>query len=582
MRAFQRHAREIPETPAVIHARETADGLVEDSLTYGRLDHEARLVATALRKDLAPGDRVLLLHPEGLEFARTFIGCLYAGLVPVVAPPHGRNPAQRARTEQIIRDAGCALLLAPADERAVLLDWLDTVGLHEVAVGATDSAWFDGGVVEPAAFPVPEAEHTAFLQYTSGSTSAPRGVVVSHGNVAHNARQLIELFGWTADMRFCSWLPMFHDMGLIQGLLTPLVLGATTVHFAPAVFLKRPCRWLELISRHRAAVSAAPNFAYELCARRVTDDQLTGLDLSSWQVAGNGSEPIDWITLERFAERFASVGFRASAFATGYGLAESTLAVTGTPLDEAPVGAVVDRSALSTGTLRPAEPGRPDVRLVSSGRVGDYELRIVDPATGETLPDGSVGEIWIRGGSVAQGYWRKPEETARVFHATAADGTGPFLRTGDLGALLDDRLYVTGRLKDTIVLNGRNIYPHDIERMMSSLDPAFGGLPAAAFAVQGGRFEEIAVVQELRVGVHGEEELRALVRRTKAVLGADLGVPVGSVALVETGQVPRTTSGKIQRVRARELLLGGGLKVVHEELSRDVAGLCRARAAESV
>jgi acyl-CoA synthetase (AMP-forming)/AMP-acid ligase II len=558
----------VPGRAAVIHVRYSPEGDVEEVATYAGLDRSARRFAVWLRQRCEPGDRALLLYPQGLEFVRAFLGCLYAGVVPVVTPPPEGNRSRLERAAELTRDANAALALTNTASAGALKDWLAATDFGHVLVAATDDddAFTDADPRDWSR-PIPESTSTAFLQYTSGSTSTPRGVVVSHGNLEHNVSTLIDGFGLDSGMTTCTWLPMFHDMGLILTLLMPLYLGTTTVLISPEEFLRRPYRWLQLISRHRAAVTAAPNFAYDLCARLVTDAQMAGIDLSGLQVAISGSEPVSPQTLERFSRRFASVGFRFEAFAPGYGLAENTLVVSGSR------GATVrnvDAGALSRNRLSPATSGTPASEIVASGPVIGSEVRIVDPQTRRPLPDGEIGEIWVRGTSVTHGYWGKSAETVRFFHAFTGEGEGPFLRTGDLGALDDRRVYVTGRLKDVMIIHGRNLYPHDVEQQVRSVDPVFADRHGAAFSVQGSLAEEVVVVQEVRGAGLDEGSLRDLARRVTAALSEALGVHVGNVVLVRPGQVCRTTSGKLQRSRTRALFQSNGLKAWYETLTPDV------------
>ncbi|MFJ8147797.1 fatty acyl-AMP ligase [Streptomyces sp. NPDC096048] len=531
---FRRRVAEHPDRTAVRFA--SADVATDELVSYARLDVDARSVAQWLASRTSPGQRVLLAFHPGTGFIRAFLGCLYAGVIPVPVPAQGGHSAQEARVQGIEADSGASLILDEATlERAVATDVL--------------------GWTPPAVLP----RLPAFLQYTSGSTSEPKGVVVSHAALVHNIELMRTSHGWHGGQTWCSWLPAYHDMGLIAMMLTPLYLGGTAVLMPPTDFLKRPVSWLRLIDRTGAAISCAPNFAYDLCARRLTDEQVAGLDLSRWTHACNGAEPVDAATLARFAARFAPAGLRPEALLPGYGLAESTLFVTGTRVETPPVVTAVDAAALAAGRLTGAGPGAPGQELVSSGIVRGLEVRIVDPATARALPDGAIGEIWIRGESLALGYWAREEETRRTFDATAAGLGGGFLRTGDLGALFGGELYVTGRIKEMIIVHGRNLYPHDIEREIGALEEEFGNLPAAAFAVPQGPHEEIVVTQEVRAGRRGEDELRHLATSARTRLGRRLGVRVGAVALVRVGEVRRTTSGKIRRTLMRELYLKDAL-----------------------
>jgi acyl-CoA synthetase (AMP-forming)/AMP-acid ligase II len=557
--------RRVVAAPAsvAVRFRETVS---EDVLDYAGLDTAAALTAGWLAARLDLGDRVLLSFSPGSAFVKAFLGCLYAGVVPVPVPPPG--PGQAERTAGVAADAQARLVLTDARSRAAVSAVLAEVGLDTPVHGFED--------LEPdgdrAGFEPPEVtpETLAFLQYTSGSTSDPKGVMVTHGALLHNIRLMCESHGWDRESVFCSWLPVYHDMGLIAMTLTPLYLGATAVLLAPNDFLKRPATWLRLIDEHRATVSCAPNFAYELCARRLSDDQIAGLDLTSWTHACNGAEPVDAATLELFAERFAPAGFRAEALLPGYGLAESTLYVSGTRVESPPVVSVVDAGEFDRGVFTAARRDRPARALVSSGIVRGLDVRIVAPDTRAELADGLVGEIWIRGDSVAAGYWRRPEETAGCFGAVTAAGDGGFLRTGDLGVRYGGELYVTGRAKEMFVVHGRNLYPQDVERELRAVDPAFGDLRSAAFSITVDPVvpgsEEIVVVQELRARGRAAGELAGLSHRAKTGLSRRLGVRVANVVFVRVGRVRRTTSGKVRRVLMRELFVTGMLEALWEDL----------------
>lgn len=520
----------------------------EEVVRYGELAAGARAVASRIAGRCAPGDRVLLSFHPGTGFAKAFLGCLYAGAVPVPVPPRGTYARQEARIAGIMADCGARLVLG--DEE-----------IAQMPAGAED-----GGGSIPAAGP----RTLAFLQYTSGSTADPKGVMVSHGALVHNIRLMSRLHGWHGGTTWCSWLPMHHDMGLIAMLLTPLYLGGTLVLMSPTDFLKRPVSWLRLIDRHGAEVSCAPDFAYDLCARRLTDEQIADLDLSRWRQALNGAEPIDPAGLARFAARFESAGFRPEALTPAYGLAEATLCVSSTPVDEPPTVRDFDPAALADGSLRAAGQGAAAVRLVGCGTPRGLDVRIVDPDSARELAAGTVGEVWVRGGSITLGYWQRTEDTAGNFGAVTAAGGGGFLRTGDLGALVDGELFVTGRLKEMISVHGRNLYPQDIERELRSLEPAFLGLPGAAFGVPVGAREEIVVVQEVRARDFADEGPEALARRARAALSARLGLRVGGVVLVRIGQVRRTTSGKVQRTLMRSLFRTGTPEVFHALLEPEL------------
>ncbi|MER8185727.1 fatty acyl-AMP ligase [Kitasatospora sp. NPDC094015] len=558
-----RHAREIPGNDAVVFVTGHGKDAVTRTLGYGRMVQDAQSVAAELRTHCEPGDRVLLLFPSGLEFIKGFLGCLYAGLVPVPVPLPGRGSSQRRRTTGVLLDCEATAVLTDRDTLPEVADWLEQEEQSQVRCVVTESV--PQIAPERYVWPRPEPEQLCFLQYTSGSTSEPKGVMVGHGNLAHNFGELRALLGMRADSTVCSWLPLFHDMGLIAALLLPLHLGLRTVLMSPTDFVRRPYAWLELIHAHRATHSFAPNFGYNLAARTVTEDHLARLDLSSWRCAANGAEPVHAQTMELFAKRLAPTGFRATALRPAYGLAEATLGVTATALDQEPPVALVDRADLERNLFRPRPDGSP---LVSCGSPVGLEVRIVDPATRRVLPDGEIGEIWLRGGSIAPGYWARPEINAQVFDAADADGGRGHLRTGDLGVLHEGQLYVTGRIKDVLIVNGRNLYPHDIERECGELHPAFAGLSASVFSVPGdGGGEDLVVVQEVRQAKVAGGDLTALAGEVKLALSRSLGVPVGNVVLLKPGKVRRTTSGKIQRSAMRGLFLAAELEPLHEDLA---------------
>lgn len=434
----------------------------EEVVRYGELAADTRALARWLADRRAPGVRVLLSFQRGTGFARALLGCLWAGVVPVPVPPRGSYARQEARIAGIAADCRAELVLGDEEVERVLADGpLGPLG------AVPDGEERTPPPVEPGAL--------AFLQYTSGSTTDPKGVMVSHGALVHNVELITALQGWDSSMTWCSWLPIHHDMGLIAMLLTPLYLGGTIVLMSPTDFLKRPVSWLRLIDRYGAEISCAPDFAYDLCARKLTDEQIADLDLTRWRQASNDAEPIDPKTLTRFAERFAPAGFRSRALTPAYGLAEATLCVSSALVDEPPSIRSFDAEALAARSLGDPRRGSTAVELVGCGVVRGLDVRIVDPDSARELPDGAIGEVWVRGDSIALGYWERPEETSRQFGAVTAAGEGGYLRTGDLGGRADGELFVTGRLKETINARGRNLYPHDIERELRALEPAFAG-----------------------------------------------------------------------------------------------------------
>ncbi|MFA1547955.1 MupA/Atu3671 family FMN-dependent luciferase-like monooxygenase [Actinomadura chokoriensis] len=528
-------------------------------LSYADLDRRARSIAGMLREECAPGDRVVLLLPPGLDYVAALCGCLYAALVAVpVYPPGGAGAAQSlARLEAVIHDAAPTAAVTSADSRDAVVGLVRRQarpgGLHVVCAdlaedGAAD--WEPKGAA---------SSDLAFLQYTSGSTATPKGVMVTHGNLLHNGADIEAAFGFSPSSTMVSWLPPYHDMGLIGCVLQPLYSGFPTVLMAPAYFVRRPVRWLEAIAAHRATVSGGPNFAYELCVRKIAPADIDGLDLGGWRLAFNGAEPVRADVMDRFAELLEPTGFSRTAFYPCYGLAEATLFVTGGDRDRPPV--VRSRDAVSGEPAAGGREGLPP--LVGCGRPSSAQrLLIVDPDTRTQCPDGTVGEIWVAGPSVTKGYWGKPQETAECFDARLTDAeAGPFLRTGDLGFLEAGELFVSGRLKDLIVQHGINHYPQDIEYTAVKAHPALRPNGCAAFGITVDGAERLVVVHEVaRRGdgghpdkaVHSDKavhaDIAAAIRR--AVAQEHLLMP-HDVVLLPPGGLPRTSSGKVRRHAAR-------------------------------
>jgi amino acid adenylation domain-containing protein len=556
------------------------EGDVEERLTrltYAEIDAHARAVAAQLQQAGAGGGRVVLLLPPGLDFVAAFLGCLYAGAVAVPAlPPRRRGAGERLRS--ILGDARPRAVLSNADLAPVLESLAEEMPelravrrLNVDAPGAAEA----GAWREPAL----AASDLAFLQYTSGSTAAPKGVRVTHGNLLANEELIRRAFGQSADDVVVGWLPLHHDMGLIGNVLQPLYTGAQCHLMSPLAFLQRPARWLEAVSRLRATTSGGPNFAYELCLRKVTAAEREGLDLSSWRVAFNGAEPVRAETLRRFAAEFAPCGFRPEAFHPCYGLAEATLLVSCGPGGGARVRAL-SAAALEEGKTEDAAPDDRKRELVGCGAPLQTVL-VVAPQTCVPCPAGRVGEVWVAGPSVPAGYWERPDETAETFGAFLADGSGPFLRTGDLGFLSEDgpagELFLTGRIKDLIILRGRNHYPQDLEltaeRSHPDLRPGGGAAFSIEAAAETGDEERLVLVHELvRHPRAGIEEIAAAVRRAVA---EEHGVTAAEVVFLRPETLPRTTSGKVRRRACHDAWLAGTLGAVGKS-TRSVIGIAAA------
>lgn len=558
-----------PERIAYVYLREGEDE--EARLSYAQLDRRARAIAAALEAQGLAGERALLLYPPGLDFVTAFFGCLYAGVTAVPAyPPHpARLERSLPRLAAIARDCGAAAALStqPVCEAAAAwagapdvaksgaslaaLRWLATESLGEAGA----SHWR-----ERAAAP----DALAFLQYTSGSTGSPKGVMVTHANLLENERFICRAFGQDEQTVVVGWLPVYHDMGLIGNVLQPFYVGGLSVLMPPLAFLQRPARWLSAISRYRATTAGGPNFAYDLCVRKIPDSVRAGLDLSTWRVAYDGAEPVRAETLDRFAEAFAPCGFRLEAFFPCYGLAEATLLVTAAGGRE-PLRIRADRGALLEGRLLEADTGGASVLVSCGPPVPGQAVAVVDPASRERLADGTVGEIWVQSPSVAAGYWGRPEESEATFRATCADGSpGRFLRTGDLGVLREGELIITGRLKDLIIVRGQNHYPQDVESTVAACAPELRPGCVAAFSVDLEGEERVVVAAELERRPRGEqalalEELGGRIREGVMKLH---DLPVYKVVLLEPGTLPKTTSGKLRRSECRRGFLGETLSAV--------------------
>jgi amino acid adenylation domain-containing protein len=531
------------------------------AITWGELDRRARSLAVHLCRHGVANEPVLLLFPTGIDYLIALFGCMYSGCLAVpLYPPRSSRHDLRIRAAARDSRAGVALWTGETASsfrahrsRGGPLDGLTWLASDDLGDDLSGD-WERPKIAEDSA---------ALLQYTSGSTADPRGVVVTHGNLLENQKLIRSALGVDEAVSVVGWLPLYHDMGLIGSVIHTLYAGHRCVLMSPFTFLRDPSIWLEAISRHRAVISGGPNFAFEYCASRVTDKQKARLDLKSWRVAFNGSEPVRAETMERFARAFAPCGFDRDAFLPCYGLAESTLFVSAGGAARGYRCRSVDAAALRTHLVRPARPDAGEsLRLVGCGRVGSgHEVAIVDPERCVRCVEGRVGEIWVCGASVARGYWDRPEETELHFRARLADtGEGPFLRTGDLGCFLDGELVVTGRLKDIIIIRGANHYPQDIERAAEESHAGLQPGGGAAFSVEGEGQELLCLVHEVRRDYRRDapEEIVAVIRRA---VSERCGVHVHGIALLRPGQIPRTSSGKIRRHACREEYLQGSLEV---------------------
>jgi natural product biosynthesis luciferase-like monooxygenase protein/FkbM family methyltransferase len=528
-------------------------------LTYKELDEKARALAVLLQALEASGERVLLVYPSGLEYLAAFFGCIYAGAIPVPAYPP-RSNRNFDRLHSIIADARPSVALTTSSAYSRMKPLInESKEMKPLSWTTTDkmSAEFADRWRRPSI----NRDSLAFLQYTSGSISSPKGVMISHDNVLHNQRAIQRAFDQTGESIIVGWLPLYHDMGLIGNILQSMYVGARCILMSPLTFLQRPFRWLEAISKYKATTSGGPNFSYDLCVRRIDPQQLASLDLSSWKTAFNGAEPIRPETLERFAAAFEPCGFRREAFRPCYGLAEATLFVSGKVNSGAVRIKPVQAAALANDSVE--EPGDGDGKtMVSCGAVAsDQRVAIVNPKTLIECSPKEIGEVWLKSRSVAQGYWNLAKETDDTFGALLADsGDGPFLRTGDLGFIHEGELFITGRMKDLIIIRGLNYYPQDIEFTVQQCDPSLRGDCGAAFSMNVEDQERLVVVQE--VERHSTANLGHLIEKIRQSVAERHELVLHSVALIKSGSIPKTSSAKIQRNACRAAFLAGRLDTI--------------------
>ncbi|WP_342379992.1 fatty acyl-AMP ligase [Myxococcus stipitatus] len=542
----------------------------ERQWSYAELDRNTRAIAAALQEQGAAEDRALLLFAPGLDYIGAFYGCLSAGVAAVpVYPP--QNEQTLARLLSIIADARPRFALTTSDILESVKAFSETTPvlkeLHWIAVDALPSGlearWKETRL---------QGEGMAFLQYTSGSTSAPKGVMVSHRNLLANQEMIRQGFGSDQASTIVGWLPLYHDMGLIGTVMQPLYLGGHGVLMSPWAFLQRPVRWLRAISKYRGVVSGGPNFGYALCVRKVKPEQREGLDLSSWKVAFNGAEPVRADTMERFAETFAPQGFQKAALYPCYGLAEATLYASGGMRMASHRTLTVEAGAMERNRVEVAPQGTENARvLVSCGRAwAGGQVRIANPETFQACADDEVGEIWVSGPHVTQGYWGRGEHNAETFQARiqGREEEGGYLRTGDLGFQRDGELYVTGRLKDLIIVDGRNHYPQDIEQTVEVQHEGFRLGCCVAFSVEQSNEEKLVVLIEVdrqyappgdSAGARGLEA-KEVTRKVRQALAAVHSLDLHELVLLQHGEVLKTSSGKVQRRACRAKYLENSLQ----------------------
>jgi acyl-CoA synthetase (AMP-forming)/AMP-acid ligase II len=538
---------------------------VSARVTWSELDRQARAFAVKLLADgNQPGDRAIMLYPSGIEFLAAFMGCLYAGIVAVPSIiPHLKRATPRLKT--IITDADASIACTTQDMLEKLMPLveddpdftrLDWVVNEQVPLTLADQ-W-----QRPDILP----ESLCFLQYTSGSTSIPKGVMISHFNLLKTTEDLKLGVEFSADKTMVTWLPIFHDLGLIYGLLMPMLGGGKCYIMAPVTFLEQPYRWLAAVTKYRATHTGGPNFAYELCCHKITEEEKPSLDLSRVIAFANAAEPVRLETMQKFYEAFKMCGLHPHAQRAGYGLAEATVKVSGQRVRQEMVFASLDAAALEMNRVKLVAadaPNRYDFVSNGTSEIG-ADIRIVNPATLEQCSPDGIGEIWVQSESVAYGYWNRPDATRETFDAHLASGEGPFMRTGDMGFLLDGNLYITGRIKDMILVQGRNFYPQDIELTVEKSHPAMRPSCGAAFAVNDGQTDRLVIVQEIKREFRNAENFTGMMNAVRMAVAKNHGLRAHSVALIFPGTIAKTTSGKIQRAATRQSYLDGELNILAE------------------
>ncbi len=563
---LQRRAQETPDrlSHMLLGAKEEEN----QSLTYSQLDRAVRETAAYLQSAGEPGQRALLVYPTSLEFIVSMYACLYAGIIPIPTNPPGMNRSAQ-RLEAIAKDARAALVLTTPEYQAAFLAEAAQFPDFAALTWVTREAIKSGGS-HSLQIPVITPKSTAFIQYTSGSTNIPKGVVISYRNLSYNAHAIRQTrkYELSDESIALNWAPLFHDMGLLVSVFQTVVDGTKSLMMSPIMFMQNPVSWLRGIQKYRVTASGAPNFAYELCIHKIPVEKCEGLDLSTWKLAYNSAEPVRAETQTAFAEKFAPYGFRPEAFAPCYGLAEATLVVSSYVNEPKTITLTIKRNDFEEGKIVPAETanGKDTLTMVSSGTpLADLRVVLADPKTRHPRAADEVGEIWVAGGNIAEGYWNRPDDTKHTFGAHITEThEGPFLRTGDLGFLHDGHLYITGRLKDLLIVRGRNYYPQDVEMTVESIHPALRAGGGAAFSITENDVEQLVVVHEVQRRELEGVDWQDVIKDIRANIAREHGIRAHAVALIRRATISKTSSGKIMRSETRRQYLANELQIVAE------------------
>ncbi|MBI5933700.1 MAG: fatty acyl-AMP ligase [Chloroflexi bacterium] len=563
---LQRRAQETPDH--LSHMLLGASEAENQSMTYRQMDAAVREMAAYLQSVAEPGQRALLVYPTSLEFIVAMYGCLYAGIIPIPTNPPGMNRSAQ-RLEAIAKDARARLVLTTPEYQHAFMSEAEQFPDFAALVWVTREAI---QAAEARSLQIPEItpQSVAFMQYTSGSTNIPKGVIISYRNLSYNAHAIRETrkFELNEESTALNWAPLFHDMGLLVSVFQTVIDRTPSLMMTPIMFMQNPVSWLRNIHKYRVTASGAPNFAYELCINKIPVEKCEGLDLSSWKLAYNSAEPVRAETQEAFAKKFAPFGFRHESFAPCYGLAEATLEVSAYTNESKTITLTIKRNDFEEGKVTPTEDtGKSDtLTMVSSGApLADLKVVIADPKARHARAKNEVGEVWIAGGNIAEGYWNRPEDSKHTFGAhIVGSHEGPFLRTGDLGFLHNGHLYITGRLKDLLIVRGRNYYPQDVEMTVEKTHPALRAGGGAAFAISENDVEQLIVVHETQRREIEGVDWQDVIKTIRANIAREHGIRAHAVILIRRATVAKTSSGKIQRNEMKRRFLENELEIVAE------------------
>ncbi|CAM4396311.1 hypothetical protein BAMA_03625 [Bacillus manliponensis] len=541
----------------------------EISISFEQLVMDSKRIAAYLQNEGLSGKQALIMYPPGLEYIKAFLGCLYAGViaVPVYPPTLSRN---MDRIRSILIDASTNIIFTTSQLHSKIAKHFSE------EISAMDIKWIciDESLLPQAdqwTQPDINGESIAFLQYTSGSTSAPKGVMVSHQNILYNEKMIQKAFNNDENTIVFGWLPLYHDMGLIGNVLQPLFLGGTSILMSPIDFLKKPFRWLQAISKYKATVSGAPNFAYDLCVKKVTEEQKTLIDLSSWKVAYNGAEPVRYETLKKFSAEFENCGFKEESFYPCYGMAEATLFISGGVTNKKSIIKYFDSKALRDNKVQETRECNESIALVSCGTTHlEQKIKIVNPDTYNTCSKNEIGEIWVNGVNVANGYFGTGDN-ANFRGRISGENSAKYLKTGDLGFINDGQLYITGRLKDLIILRGKNYYPQDIELTTEKAHIGIKDGCSAAFSITEENEERLVIVAEIERAFRPREsgypndklDAKNVLTHIRQKVMEEHGAQPYCICLIKTGTIPKTSSGKIQRNACKQEYLNNELVIWH-------------------